>query len=370
MVGLLHRNVSNFAGWRTKQRLIVIESDDWGSIRMPSRKTYERLKAKGLDLDGGDAMRYNQNDTLASADDLSCLYEVLSNAKGASGNAAVFTAVSLVANPDFQKIREDNFAQYHYEPFTETLSKGGLSDALNMWKQGIREHLFVPQFHGREHLNVAAWMRALQRNETQTRLGFDYGMWGFNKPNPYGVSYQAAFDLESVEDLETQRDAIVTGLELFGNLHGYKAEFFVPPNGPINNSLERAAADNGVRFMSAAKIQREALGDGKTRKRFHWLGQRNKYGQTYLTRNCFFEPSDESKDWADSCLLEIETAFSWKKPAVISSHRVNYVGGLSPENRSRGLRNLKSLLQSILKKWPAVEFMTSSELGHLITSVN
>jgi len=119
--------------------------------------------------------------------------------------------------------------------------------------------------------------------------------------------------------------------------------------------------------MSGSKIQYESLGEGKTLRVFHWLGQKNKYSQRFITRNCFFEPSEKSKDWVDSCLKDIEIAFRWYKPAVISSHRVNYIGALNKSNRDNGLTQLKQLLRSMLKKWPEVEFMTSDQLGDLIS---
>jgi hypothetical protein len=174
--------------------------------------------------------------------------------------------------------------------------------------------------------------------------------------------------LEKIEDLKIQGEIVQNGLALFENIFGYKARFFVPPNGPFNNSLETIAAHNGIDYMSASKKQLEVLGQGRTQKKYHWLGQKNENGQHYITRNCFFEPSQEGKDWVDSCLSDIDIAFRWKKPAVISSHRVNYIGRLRPENRANGLKKLEVLLQSILAKWPDVEFMTSVELGDLITN--
>ena len=115
--------------------------------------------------------------------------------------------------------------------------------------------------------------------------------------------------------------------------------------------------------MSASKIQKEPQGQGKFKTKFHWLGQTNRHVQKYITRNCFFEPSDSSKDWVNSCLSDIELAFKYKKPAVISSHRVNFMGGLDKKNREFGNLQLAMLLKSITNKWPDVEFMTSSELG-------
>lgn len=36
MLRTVIKNFSNLPGWRTNRKIVVIESDDWGSIRMPS----------------------------------------------------------------------------------------------------------------------------------------------------------------------------------------------------------------------------------------------------------------------------------------------------------------------------------------------
>ncbi|MCD4664796.1 MAG: hypothetical protein K8R68_05940 [Bacteroidales bacterium] len=365
----LSRNLSNLPGWRSSRKIIVIESDDWGSIRMPSKRAYEELKLKGIDIDSGDSYRYNQYDTLASHDDLAGLFGALSKYKDKNGHHPVITAVSLVANPDFEKIRNSGFSEYFYEAFTETLKKYGRENAFDLWKEGIKTHLFVPQFHGREHLNIQLWMNALRANDTETRLAFDHNCWGFNNKHPHNISYQAAFDLDSPDELDYQHQIIADGLQLFEKLHNYKAGFFVPPNGPFNNTLEMTAAENGIKWMSASKIQREALGGGQTKRVMHWLGQRNKHNQRYITRNCFFEPSSTLKNnWVDSCLNDISLAFKWHKPAVISTHRVNYIGAHNPENRDNGLKQLSELLKVMVKKWPEVEYITSNNLGDIMVN--
>jgi hypothetical protein len=85
-----------------------------------------------------------------------------------------------------------------------------------------------------------------------------------------------------------------------------------------------------------------------------------------LTRNCIFEPSEEGKDWVDSCIRDIKIAFRMRKPAVISTHRVNYIGALEENNRARGLKQLDELLGAVTKRWPDVEFITSDQLGDII----
>ena len=105
-------------------------------------------------------------------------------------------------------------------------------------------------------------------------------------------------------------------------------------------------------------------------KTFNYTGKKNQLGQTYLVRNCVFEPTENrGLDWVAFCMQQIAAAFRWNLPANISSHRVNFCGHIDPQNRQKGLKELKLLLAAIVQRWPDVEFMTSNELGKLITSV-
>ncbi|AWH85129.1 polysaccharide (de)acetylase [Flavobacterium album] len=366
MLAKLIKNFSNLPGWRSNRKIVVIESDDWGSIRMSSNEAYKAVAAAGLSVDKGAGGRYNRYDTLASKEDLTALFETLSSVKDSNNKGAKITAVSLVSNPDFDKIKADNFQKYHYEPFTKTLERYNKADAFPLWKEGRDANIFAPEFHGREHLNIQAWLRALQSGDKEALVAFDNNIWGYSRKDGK-IGFQAAFDLELASDLAMQKEIVKDGLALFEKLHGFKAQFFVPPNGPLNNELEKVAADGGIIYMSSPKVQVEPLGDGKTRKNMRHIGKKNSHGQTYITRNAFFEPSGSGKDDVNSCLAEIAMAFKWKKPAVISSHRVNFIGGLDVANRDNGLKQLHKLLTAIVKRWPDVEFMTSSELGDIIT---
>jgi len=370
-IGAIKRHISNIPGWRTGRKLLVIESDDWGSIRMPNRDARSRLIEQGV---VGEENRYNRFDTLATANDLQALFDILQKYKDSHGKQAVFTPVSLSGNPDFEKVERDNFQNYYCEPFTDTLKRyySNNLEIYSLWKEGIRSGIFRPQFHGREHLNVAEWLRALRGGDEATTIAFKEQCWGFHLSNKEHVkidSLQAAFDLYEIDDLDVQPGAIREGLQMFEDLFGYRASFFVPPNGPFNNSLEKTAAECGIKYMSKAKRQLEPLGNGKTRTVYHTPGSRNEYGQVTLTRNCVFEPSEEGKDWVDSCLSDIKIAFRMRKPAVVSTHRVNYIGALEENNRKRGLRQLDQLLSSVTKQWPEVEFITSDQLGDIITGI-
>lgn len=366
-------NMSNIPGWRTKRHVVVIESDDWGSIRMSSLENYEQLLKAGIPVDKN---YYNIFDALECNTDLEELCNVLVQYKDSTGRHPVMTGVNVVANPDFRAIKGNCFTEYIYEPYTETCKRYPNHDRVyELWHKGINERLIVPVFHGREHLNAQIWMRALQGGNKSTLTAFNFEVTGIPNTGIDGEKvpdFQAAFDIETIKDLPYQKEVLKTGLDLFEHLYGYRSKYFVPTNGPFNNTLEKDLYDNGVEFINTGKKQLEPLGDGKYKTNTRFLGDKNHYGQIYLTRNCFFEPSasgyvvSPGHDWVNSCLQEIEIAFRWHKPATISSHRVNYIGFLHPENRENNLRQLSKLLSEIIKRWPDVEFMTSVELGDLI----
>lgn len=367
----INLNLRNLPGWRTKRKIVVIESDDWGSVYMSSRNAYDSLKAKGIPLNS----HYLNNDTLESNKDLEMLYEVLAKHKDSTGRNVVMTGVNVVANPDFEKIKSNGYTKYEYELFTETAKRFPGSDQIyELWQDGIRNRLLVPSFHGREHLNVQRWMRLLQQGNETLRLTFEYGVpyvdRGLNGERLPDL--RAAFDIDSLSDLPYLKEVLKSGMNEFENLFGFRSTFFIPTNGPFNNSLEPYVAELGIKYIGTGKFQLEPLGENKYKKHLRYIGRKNRNNQIYLTRNSFFEPSSlenqKKKDWVDECMREIEIAFRYQKPATISSHRVNYMGTLNPKNRDNGLKMLDSLLSKIINKWPNVEFLTSMELGDLISN--
>jgi hypothetical protein len=362
----IRKNISNLFGWNTKRKFIVFESDDWGSIRTRSKFDYSQMIKEGLYLDKS---HFTQFDCLESNYDLDRLFNVLKRFNDNYGNHPVFTPMSVVANPNFQLIEDSNFEEYHYEPFTETCLKYPNHDnVINLWRSGVDEKLFIPEFHGREHLNTLRYIRALKSNNKGVKVSFKHqsigGLFFKNQKIP---DYLAAFDPEFIDDIPYYKEVLLSGADLFHKLLGYYPRHFVASNSPEPKLLEETLDKIGVKYLIKYKIHNYPNGDGTFSNEFNWLGKVNKYGQIVLTRNCSFEPSDKtSKDWVDICLNDISTAFFWSKPAIISTHRVNYVSGICEKNAHNGLKKIEELLKSILRKWPDVEFVSSFELGEII----
>jgi hypothetical protein len=360
----LKENLINIKGWRTSRRLVVIESDDWGSIRMPSKKVFNDLLKANIRVDKCPFCSY---DSLASEDDLTSLFEVLESVSDIHGHHPVFTANTVVANPDFGKILASGFKEYYYELFSNTLQKyPDHRNSLTLWNQGIKAGLFYPQLHGREHLHVNRWMRALRKGLPVTQKAFEYGFFGISTDISSEIerSYLAAFDAESNEEIIQHKTIIEEAVCLFNNIFNFYPKTFAAPNYIWSKDLETYLLQKGIKIIQGSKLQLEPnLKSGYNRKH-HFLGQKNKIGQFYTIRNCLFEPSlSRSSDWVSACLRQIQTSFFWGKPAIIGTHRVNYIGYICEKNRQSNLILLSKLLNQILKCWPDVEFLTSEEFS-------
>ena len=62
-------------------------------------------------------------DALETDDDLCALYDVLARFRDSCGNHPVVTANIIMGNPDFDRIEEEEFSQYFFEPVQTTLSR-------------------------------------------------------------------------------------------------------------------------------------------------------------------------------------------------------------------------------------------------------
>jgi len=178
----------------------------------------------------------------------------------------------------------------------------------------------------------------------------------------------AAWEWDDEKDRDFSLRAIEEGLKMFEETFGYRSLTAIAPNYTWNKEMEQVMFRNGVKGLQGGAVQRAPKTDGSGNEIIrHHTGQKNKLGQIYMVRNCRFEPSENpDKDWVTSCLKEINTAFRWRKPAIIESHRVNFIGYINPKNRDRNLKLFKQLLEKIVKTWPDVEFMSSDQLCEVI----
>ena len=141
---------------------------------------------------------------------------------------------------------------------------------------------------------------------------------------------------------------------------------FVASQGIRGTHIDPALKEGGVLCHQGGQYYLPT-GDGDLQSVQNFWGATNEVGQVFWRRNATFEPSkNQNTDWVDQCLSEIDIAFRWNKPAVINSHRVNYIGSIHEKNRTNSLRALRELLQRIVQTWPEVEFLSSEQLGLML----
>jgi len=371
LIRSINRNLINAFGSRINRKIIVIESDDWGSIRMPSKGIYDKLLKEGYNPDSDPYLKY---DSLANEEDLIALYEILSKFKDKNENPAIITANTIIANPNFYEIEKDDYKNYYYEPFTETLKKYSRhQNSFELWKEGIDNRLFHPQFHGREHLNVFNWLNELRSGNQMLRKAFDLGMISISSvSSKMRFGYMESLDYLSEYERDLKNKILYDGLNVFKNVFGTTSTSFIANCYIWDKNVEKFLSENNVKYIQGIPVQlKPDLSKGKHfhKRVLHYTGQKNKFGQTYLVRNAHFEPSlKHNIDTVGECLKRINIAFKWKKPAIISSHRLNFIGNIDSKNRDKNLILFKQLLDAILKNWPDVEFMTSDRLGKLMTT--
>ena len=365
MIDTLKQHLKNIVGWKTKRKIVVITVDDYGAIRTASKKARDNMTKSGLKM----ISHHDQYDALENEEDLLALFDVLSSVKDKHGNHAVITAFALSANIDFEKVIKSNYTKFYYELLPQTFSKlSGYDNVYKLWKEGIDKKLMIPQFHGREHLNLYIFKKLLLEKDKQLMININNRSYSSIDDSRFPtISFTAAFDFYEMQENDEFKEIIIDGLKAFEKVYGFRASHFNAPGASEHHILHQTLAENGIKYMNQLLIKPEHQGKGKYKRIVNYTGKKTKANQTILVRNVVFEPvMRKDIDWVAYTLKLIDIAFKWHKPAIIVSHRVNFSGHIDPNNRKYGLDLLKKLLKEIVQRWPEVEFMTADELAREI----
>jgi hypothetical protein len=362
----LFNHLKNIPGWRTNRKVILFAVDDYGNVRLHSKAARENLDKANLSVDS----RFDAYDTLETRNDLEALYEVLESVKDREGNPAVFTPYALPCNIDFEQVEEDNFQGYRYEDLPSTYEKLSVlqpqayGGAWTLWQEGIQKGLLHPQFHGREHLNVKVFEEKLQRRDHDIMTALQNRSYTSIQQQEYPtIGWTAAFSFAQREELKRFPGILQSGLDAFESIFDYRATAFTPPAQQFHPALYPVLWENGVQAIDRPLTYQQHLGDGKYKRVISRTHCHKTTGKVTIVRNVVFEPTENRGiDWVNYTLKQIEAAFRWGKPAIISSHRVNFCGHIEPKNRQKGLEALKELLKKIVERWPDVAFISVAEL--------
>jgi hypothetical protein len=188
--------------------------------------------------------------------------------------------------------------------------------------------------------------------------------------HPVLREFRPEFYFDNDDQKPFLKRAIIEGSSVFKDIFGYIPNAFVPGNGIFHPDFEESVTLAGIRFLNVSHLTPIPGNEGKLKHKYYTSGGMNAAGLTYYIRNCAFEPTDVEYKGIDHTMKQIAAAFRWNKPGIISTHRVNFVGEICQANRDKGLKELKMLLDGVVKKWPDVEFLSAGDALELMRNKN
>ena len=356
------RVANNSFGWQTDRKILVIESDDWGSARLPNKEKCHNYASFNQKVSH---CAYMQYDCLETTPDLERMGNVLSSISDSRGRRLCFTPNYIMANPDFAKIAQSDFNTFYYEPFDQTIAKNCRDGkSLITVRSLCADGLWYPQFHGREHVNASRWLTALRAGVPAIREAFDQEIYGVSRQCAPGLtsSVLEAYAVDNPHEIHDRMQSVVDGLRIFADFFGFSSKTFIPPNYILAPQIHERLHELGIKGLQGLPVMKSSGAD-QWRSSVRIVGRHDRYGLVSMARNAVFEPSlHVQQDNVDIALAQIDRAFRKNRAAVLCSHRLNYMGGISIENQNRGLQGLRELMKRVKTVWPDVEFMSTDEL--------
>jgi hypothetical protein len=302
------------------------------------------------------------------------LFHILKIHSGIDGVNPVFTTNYVVANPDYEKIKNNLYKKFEFNKFPIVPKRWERGELLNTVINGMNEGIWQPEYHGLVHIDPNAWLDLLIHNDNNTIKLFQVESYGgINSRNSeYNIS----------QSKHVQTDIIRTGINIFNETFQYSPVSSISPYYRWDSRTEDILSKEGIKIIQAKNRQggNDTVHDklfGNILKFFNIKdtyhnkliinGDRNvKYDLVYLNRNIDFEPQEYTNK--DKIIINTINNITekWNKNEVpiISSHRYNYVG-FDSKACKENLFLLDRLLTEIENANPKVIYLTDMELGQV-----
>lgn len=325
--------------WR-RLKAVVIESDDWGLCAWSADAHAFRVLADTPVFRHPAGRRYGGS-TLESAEDLAAMQRILEGAAG-DGIAPVLQANTVMASPAYDRLQAPMFE-------AETLPLADFLHAPPRWRRpgldralrgAIDAGVWWPELHGLHHLPEAAWLHALRRGERDARRAFE-------QQSMVCGAVEHGGEYGDGEPLDLRRRNLALAVEKFRALFGRGPGSFCPPDYHWDGALDRDAEALGlVTFQGVAEVAGARA--PRFRRLFHRFRWPHFEGRRFaMPPRIAFEPLSAE---GLSETLGVERTFravqdAWRRgqPAVVSTHRMNYVH-LTPGWAESGREALATLL--------------------------
>jgi hypothetical protein len=356
MAALLLGGVRGSVDWRTV-RAVAIQSDDWGLAGfVPTADAWENLDRH--ELGPGRFPEVYWLSTLEDSTMVAALNRTLAGHVGRDRRPAVLQPNYVMSSLAHV---HDRWEKFDLPALPPAYRRPGLWQAV---ASGIAGGTWYPEFHATWHYDPdrrreGALSTELAREVTSRDIilfpgsekAWELGAW---RPGP---------------ELERELDH---SLAVFAALFGRGVHSVMAPDYHWDDRVESIWQSRGIRVIQGKREQiNQAWGTGQVGRARKFLARkwsRWRYpGRIYLERNCRLEPvqSLDPEAVVQACIRDTRRAWSVGEPAIVESHRVNFIHTDSAVV-SVGLRSLDGFLAGISSDpGQAPVFLTDHELAQI-----
>jgi hypothetical protein len=349
----------------SQQRAVVLESDDWGLCGfVPDSAAWQGIDRRVLAPGRFPAAYWNS--TLEDSAQLGRLGRVLMRHRDLDGLPPVLQPNYILSALSYDQATEDSgrWRRFNLPDLPPRYGRAGLWEMVAALQEAGVWH---PELHGRYHYDPQRRQRAVQDNPTARRAAAR-GILIF-------PGSSRALELDPRRGRQSLAADLDTMMSIFAGLFGRAPVSVVAPDYSWTAMSEELWQSSGLRVVQAKRQQRRPQGsDGRPLTRAVKVLARawDRFARpdlVYLERNCDLEPS-QADGWraeAAVCLDQIEAVWRGGEPAIVETHRVNYVH-LDGARAERGRRALAALLAGLLGEGSTragARFLVDDELAQL-----
>jgi hypothetical protein len=237
---------------------------------------------------------------------------------------------------------------------------------LETMRSGAGDGVFALQLHGMEHYWPPALLRAAQQDD-----GLRAWLTGEAFPPcevlPPALQSRwvdgARLPSQPLAEAEIHQ-AVAEETAAWRDVFGQLPRVVVPPTFVWTGEVEAAWRAAGVAVIitpGRRYTARDAAGRPAAVDATLYSGQGAGGGACYLVRDIYFEPLLGHR--AAGVLEAAATRFSLGRPALLETHRSNFIGDEAQCRQSLG--QLQELLDAALRRWPGLAFLSPDTLARL-----
>jgi O-antigen/teichoic acid export membrane protein len=326
---------------------VLVQSDDWGRVGIPSLEVITELQNEGLLGRESPWDWYG----LESADDVDALAAVLVNIRDSDGRCACMTANFIMGNADLRRMAAENWQEFHWLSIGEGFpGPWDADEVMHSYRRAIASGAFYPALHGLTHFNIKGLMDSLK----------DAGELGrrtralAQRDIPYLRSITPEFNFALVRKdasgehflSESDQNAwIQNGVRAFEDVFGCMPDSTCAPGYRANELTYALFARAGIGVVEEGV----------------WAVPQDDGGVLRLGRNVSFEPVLDEGDQVERALAQAAECVAAGLPITICTHSINYVSRFLGR-AAQGREDLSRLLNGLRERFPNLRFASDREL--------